>query len=286
LTSADVSGLISFSLFGDARIYLDGALPNLLLSRTIYPSWRCRFYVSQEIPASLTLELEAAGAEVIPMQRRDQWDGLFWRFLAVEDPGAEYVIVRDVDARLSRREGAAVDEWIASGRPFHIMRDHPLHNAAILGGMWGCRRGVLPDIRRMIGEWQQFDRKGGDQGFLAIAVYPRIKTDALVHSDLLAFEGETVAPFPTPRERREWVGATVVGSNAASLPPALWPAFDSPRLIVEPWTPIHTLFWRLRSRVPRPLRPAFDPAYQAGSALRNKAGWFKSWPPAARAHPQ
>ncbi len=33
-------------------------------------------------------------------------------------------IVRDADSRLNVREKAAVDAWIASGRPFHVMRDH------------------------------------------------------------------------------------------------------------------------------------------------------------------
>ena len=38
----------------------------------------------------------------------------------------------------SQRERDAVDEWIASNKTFHIMRDHIWHDGIeILAGMWG-----------------------------------------------------------------------------------------------------------------------------------------------------
>ncbi|HPC77997.1 MAG TPA: hypothetical protein PK811_06665, partial [bacterium] len=47
---------------------------------------------------------------------------------------------RDTDSRLNPREADAVEEWIESGKSFHIMRDHPQHNVPICGGMWGADR--------------------------------------------------------------------------------------------------------------------------------------------------
>jgi hypothetical protein len=41
--------------------------------------------------------------------------------------------------RFSEREVAAVQQWMMSDLPFHIMRDHPQHKTTILGGMWGAR---------------------------------------------------------------------------------------------------------------------------------------------------
>lgn len=37
----------------------------------------------------------------------------------------------------------AVDEWLESGKMFHVMRDHPGHNMHILCGMWGARWDLL-----------------------------------------------------------------------------------------------------------------------------------------------
>src|ERR1035438_4066177 len=42
--------VISFSLWGTAPFYAYGAMINLVLARTIYPGWSCRFYVAADVP--------------------------------------------------------------------------------------------------------------------------------------------------------------------------------------------------------------------------------------------
>ena len=42
--------VISFSLWGPAPFYGYGAMINLVLSRTVYPGWICRFYVDATVP--------------------------------------------------------------------------------------------------------------------------------------------------------------------------------------------------------------------------------------------
>ena len=53
-------------------------------------------------------------------------------------------ISRDLDSRFSDREQAAVEEWLNSSKKFHIMRDHPRHRPAMLGGTWGCK--LTPEV--------------------------------------------------------------------------------------------------------------------------------------------
>ncbi len=48
-------------------------------------------------------------------------------------PQVDVWVSRDLDSRFSDREAAAVAEWLASDEPFHAMRDHPGHEAALLG---------------------------------------------------------------------------------------------------------------------------------------------------------
>ena len=69
----------------------------------------------------------------------NKWPGAMWRFLAINDPEAEYVIFRDADSVVSHREAEAVAEWIESGHSFHTMRDSGSHTALILAGMWGLK---------------------------------------------------------------------------------------------------------------------------------------------------
>ncbi|KAK8405419.1 hypothetical protein O3P69_001755 [Scylla paramamosain] len=54
--------------------------------------------------------------------------------------------ISDVDSRVSQREVAAVEEWLASRKMFHVMRDHPSHNVPVLGGMWDARWDINPAL--------------------------------------------------------------------------------------------------------------------------------------------
>ena len=199
--------IISFSLYGHDPMYQIGAIRNLELQKKFYPGWICRFYVSQEIPQDIILQLHRGGAEVIKKQRISFLDGMFWRFLPAANPDVEVLIVRDADSRLGLREKRAVEAWLESGKGFHIMRDHPYHGTLILGGMWGCKTKAVPYLVPLIKKrWKNFEKKGDDQQFLAQRIYPRIRHDCLIHSEFIKYEGEASEDFPIKRQLNEFVG--------------------------------------------------------------------------------
>lgn len=57
-----------------------------------------------------------------------------WRFLPLLDPFADIVLTRDLDAIVSAREVAAIQQWLQFNYTFHLMRDHQAHKARILAG--------------------------------------------------------------------------------------------------------------------------------------------------------
>jgi hypothetical protein len=223
--------VISFSLWGDDPFYWVGARRNIDLARRFYPNWICRFYVDQQAPAALWQRLVDDGAQVFLMRRVGSYDGLFWRFLAAGDARVNIMLSRDCDSRLNWREAAAVTEWLASDRDFHIMRDHPLHGMPILGGLWGCRNGVLSDIPERIARWTSFDTRASDQDFLARVIYPRIVGRAFEHSAFGHSYGSRVHPFPTARRNFEFVGEIF---DAEEVRGDAWQGIrDWPRLAAE-----------------------------------------------------
>jgi hypothetical protein len=202
-------GLISFSLFGADPRYTIGAEENVVLARYVYPGWVCRFYVDETVPNGCRERLRAGGAQVVTMPGGGRpLEGMFWRFLAADDDAYERWIVRDADSRLGYRERRAVDEWIRSGAPFHIMRDHPWQSEIIMGGGFGGVRGVVPDMAGKIGAWGKVGYYGADQEFLASVVYPLVRARALRH-DSFATHGRRVRPFPTPYEDYRFVGERI-----------------------------------------------------------------------------
>ena len=198
--------IVSFSLYGTNPLYLEGAMRNVELLPTVYPNWVARVYVSQEVSPEFCHRLTDAGAEVVLKRRIGLVDGTFWRFLPAGESDVEFVVVRDVDSRVTHREYAAVTEWMESGKAIHIMRDHPSHHTAILAGMWGCRGGSIPDMQMLIDRWGLWSKKGLDQAFLRDVIYPRFLHNCMVHSDFCEYAGESARPFPTKRDGGEFVG--------------------------------------------------------------------------------
>ena len=172
--------IISFSLWGDNPKYTIGAIKNAELIGTIYPGWIGRFYCGKSVPINIIDILKTyTNVEVIEMEEIGDWSGMFWRFYACED--SDVMISRDTDSRLNLREKNAVDEWLNSDKDFHIMRDHPYHNALILGGMWGVRNGILKNIVDLIKNYNKGDFWQVDQNFLREQIYPIVVNTSFVH---------------------------------------------------------------------------------------------------------
>jgi protein O-GlcNAc transferase len=194
--------IISFSLWGDNPVYTQGAIRNAELAKEIYSDWICRYYIGKSTPNNIIESLRNFdNTEVIEMDNEGDWTGMFWRFYPAGEDDVDVVIVRDCDSRLNNREKEAVNEWLNSDKGFHIMRDHPWHTTAILGGMWGSKKGVTPNIKQQIENYVKGNFWQVDQNFLRDVIYPTVKNNSLVHDEF--FDKK---PFPTKREPKRFVG--------------------------------------------------------------------------------
>ncbi|MEM7637389.1 MAG: tetratricopeptide repeat protein, partial [Pseudomonadota bacterium] len=175
--------IIAFSLWGDGEKYLNGALENARLAPEIYPDWRCRFYCDDTVPQAVRDQLKTLGAEIAMMNRVNPFDGLFWRFLPVNDGRTRHFLVRDADSIINAREQAAVSEWLASGKAFHVMRDWWTHTEVMLAGMWGGTGGVLPPLQTLLQDFKPSALANWhlDQWFLRSQVWPTVRQSCLIH---------------------------------------------------------------------------------------------------------
>ena len=190
--------IISFSLFGDNPKYCENAIINATVAKDIYPFWSCRFYCDSGVPPHVISRLKAQKAEVIikpTTQNRD--DMLLWRFLVMGDSSIDRYLVRDCDAIINTKESRAVDEWIASDKRFHIMRDFYTHTDLILAGMFGGTTDLFPNIKEMIDEFNRVKNPNishQDQLFLRRYIWRSIKWDSVVHDSY--FRYDSTLPFP------------------------------------------------------------------------------------------
>jgi len=192
--------VICYSLWGNGPLYTEGAVANTHLVARLFPGWTCRIYHDATVPAERLRSLRAAGAQLVAMPpRRTAHEGLFWRFYAANDPAVDRFLCRDADCRLSPREAEAVEAWLASDKPFHIMRDHLFHAEPILAGLWGGVAGLLPDLRTATASWvaAKLGNRWQDQDFLCRSIWPLIRTHSLIHDRVYRF-GPGARDFPSP----------------------------------------------------------------------------------------
>ena len=216
--------VVSFSLWGDKEKYFNGAIANINLVPKVYPGWVARVYVDDEYAPQDIDEMRKTGAEVFVEHRQHHWAGFFWRFKAMyDDPTIERFIVRDTDSRINGRESDAVEEWIDSDLPFHIMRDNAAHNIEIMGGMWGSKAGIIPGFKTMMDDWIakipniQYSRDvpvhGIDQVFLCQKIWPFIYHCHIAHDEYFKLTGYE-RPFRVKLNRDGYVGMVYSDADA------------------------------------------------------------------------
>lgn len=210
---AEVQGLISFSVYGDDERYQTGILENARVAPDIYPGWTVRVYCEDNSPVvEMLWDLDC---EVFTSPRPPGHFGMFWRFFAADDTNYTHAIFRDADSILNVREKAAVNEWLADGTGYHIMRDHPDHaNWPMLGGMWGTRIDK-PWIKEAVYQWCAFNAwktKLSDMRFLQQVVWPKAIRDMTHHSSVPTRHTDP-RPFPLHEPYDGFVGEIMHGDS-------------------------------------------------------------------------
>lgn len=189
-----MKNIISFSLWGDNPLYNEGAIHNIALAKKLYPNWICRFYVEPTtVPAHTIQRIIDSGSELVFRYNNHGTLGSMWRFEVMFDNEVDRFLIRDADSRIYIREVVAVDEWIDSGKSFHVMRDHQHHNISILGGMWGGMTsacGVFKNAYEYeINNPNINTIKGVDQEFLNTYLWGGIRKDYLCHDRFKNYHG-------------------------------------------------------------------------------------------------
>lgn len=213
--------LISFSLYGKKAKYCETAVLNCLAARHHLPEFVCRFHVDQTVPDDVIRRLRDQAAEIVFVSgRAASFPGTFWRFLALDEKDANFVLVRDADSIIDAREAYCVNEWIDSKKPFHIIRDDCCHTELILAGLFGARSGILGDIEEKIAAFIASDAnrpigRFSDQIFLRTCVWPTIREHAVTHDSVYGY-GADVRAIPSDVSESSGFRNHFIGSNYAN----------------------------------------------------------------------
>ena len=188
--------VISFSLYGNDPIYTIGCVRNAEIKNDIMSDWEMWVYHDYSVSQDILTKLETLGVKLIQPDLDDVF-GRIWRFFPSSEPDVDYFISRDTDSRLSMRDVVSTEEWINSGKNFHIGREHPVgHHWLMNAGMWGCKKDSINDIKKLIMEFADGSphlyNKFFDQYFLEVIIYPLTKDNSMIHAEFCNIEGTSV----------------------------------------------------------------------------------------------
>lgn len=194
--------VLSFSLFGNNDLYTIGAIENAKLSSSIYYDWETRFYVGSDVNNNIIEQLKLNNVEVIICERKNEYDGLFWRFKPYYDKDVLVWVSRDCDSRISHLEKACVDEWLETDKCAHIIRDAHNHSYEIMAGMFGINNKLFKERYGNIDLLNNSsNHREDDQTLLTHNLWPLIIKDHVCHdywnhntpSNLITYqEGDSV----------------------------------------------------------------------------------------------
>jgi protein O-GlcNAc transferase len=208
-----MKNVISFSLWGDNPLYTHGAIHNIKLANKFYPEWVCRFYIDAEtVPQHIIQEILHSGSEVEFRYNNRDTLGSMWRFEVMFDRDVDRFMIRDADSRIYYREVVAVEEWLDSGKDFHLMRDHKDLNISMCAGMFGGKVSSCLDLEVAYNYEINNPRlnciKGVDQEFLNNYFWDTVKQNMLCHDSHKNYNGcnGTEYAFTIPLEGEHHVG--------------------------------------------------------------------------------
>jgi len=212
---------VSFCLYGAYNPkYYDGLLTNLNLIKKHLPDWIAYVYTGSDVPGTFREKLERfQGIRIRPVDATGPIL-MMHRFLAIDEPDVECMIVRDADSRIHHRDRWAIKDFASSPYSAHAIRDHPQHFAPLLGGLWGLRKNPsVPSMSLLVEPYLNTRWRFGDnQIFLKDIVYPKLKHSLLVHTSqsFRYADEETHREFPWAFSEAGYCGKAE-GNQSSSL---------------------------------------------------------------------
>lgn len=171
--------VFSFCIYGTERNYYDGLLENIRSIHEYFPEFEIYVYKGICDP-----EWTFENCKVIETQKEGAINMLY-RYLPLTF--ADIGFVRDADSRVTERDRWCISEFLKSTKNYHIVRDHYWHKEPIMGGIFGWKNPLEIDL-----QLESVIRYSQDMAYLKDNLYPRIKSDLLVHTNNHAFCGEHV----------------------------------------------------------------------------------------------
>jgi hypothetical protein len=215
--------LISYSLFGTNQRYITPLIINAKTVKDYYPNWIIRVYHDDTVNTETLSVLTSLNVDLVDTNdsyvKKYNLAPKFWRFLPILENNIDVIIFRDSDSVFSKREEELVKIWLNSEFDFHIIRDHQLHIAPIMAGMFGVKKdgfGLFKDRLLSNPILTSKNSYNSDQLFLADKLFPKIQKNVLINTSYFAYSSENFVKISKSSTSSHFIGAIYSELNTES----------------------------------------------------------------------
>ena len=225
-----MKNIFSFCIYGDDLKYYYGLQKNIDLIRTHYPDFYIYIYCGKDHLKSWVGRYrdQYEKVEFFPTEREGAINMLF-RYMPICDDDINILFIRDADSEINGRDRWCIQQFLASTKSAHTIRDHYWHKSRLTGGLTGFKLGMLKcrhQLHDAISKTEVLDpiSYGGDETFLNDKIYPLVVESLLIHTSINAFNGEGYELIDYENDDTNFVGNVVEydGSGNASYKFRYW----------------------------------------------------------------
>jgi hypothetical protein len=236
--------VFSFCLYGPENPkYYVGIFENVDLAATHFPDWKVYIYYAPDVPEETVAALGRHSNVVLRPTGINGEENTIHRFYAIDEPEVDLMLVRDADSRIHWKDRWAIHEFLAKPEFIaHGIRDHVMHTADLLAGLWGLRKSAGLCMREEYASYAAFSKPtykfGHDQNFLGDILYPKVRSRLLVHySNGQSRSDDNAVEFPFVWTNDIYCGRVeledISPPKRQPAPPAPPPQPDSTPLILK-----------------------------------------------------
>lgn len=200
--------IFSFCIYGNDNKYYYGLKENVKLINMYYPEHSIYIYCGKTINNEYINNIKNTYKNVYLFEtNQDGAANMLYRYKPIVMTEASTVIIRDADSEINERDRHCINDFIACENNLYYcqtIRDHYWHKSKITGGLTHFKninnsfeiiKNVLLNIFNKIETMTSDETNiayiyGVDESTLNEQIYPLIKNNILVYTNICAYEGE------------------------------------------------------------------------------------------------
>jgi hypothetical protein len=213
--------VFGFCIYGSDPKYYNGLTANLKIISDEFAGSRVIISYTPSTNASYLTEISEKYPFVSQVLHEDSCLPRMGRMLNIDLlQDNETYFSRDTDSRITPRDIWCIRRFLSSDKTLHSIRDHFYHKSKLMAGMFGIRKPSF-SITELFAEWRPTNTcpdYGSDERFLDDIIYPKLKSDLLVHTNVRGSNDELVELIDCPQtDDNDFIGNVINADGSAQF---------------------------------------------------------------------